>query len=69
MTYVIVEGLSEKLCGASREGHFRGVTTVVTKLFNIIHPHFAFFGRKDAQQAIIIKRMTRDLLIDRKSVV
>lgn len=68
-TYVIVEGLSDKLCGASREGHFRGVTTVVTKLFNIISPNFAFFGRKDAQQAIIIKRMVEDLCIDTEIVV
>jgi pantoate--beta-alanine ligase len=68
-TYVVVEGLSEKLCGASREGHFRGVTTVVTKLLNVVHPHFAFFGRKDAQQAIIIKRMVRDLSIDSEIVV
>jgi pantoate--beta-alanine ligase len=68
-TYVVVEGLSEKLCGASREGHFRGVTTVVTKLLNIIHPHYAYFGRKDAQQAIIIKRMVRDLCLDSEIVV
>jgi pantoate--beta-alanine ligase len=68
-TYVVVEGLSDKLCGASREGHFRGVTTVVTKLMNVVHPHFAFFGRKDAQQAIIIKRMVRDLCLDAEVVV
>jgi pantoate--beta-alanine ligase len=60
-TFVIVEGLSDKLEGANRPGHFRGVTTVVNKLFNIIHPTFAFFGRKDAQQALVIKRMVRDL--------
>jgi pantoate--beta-alanine ligase len=63
-TYVTVEGLSDKIEGASRPGHFRGVTTIVSKLFNIIQPHFAFFGRKDAQQVIIIKRMVRDLVMD-----
>jgi pantoate--beta-alanine ligase len=68
-TYVAVEGLSEKLEGASRPGHFRGVTTVVNKLFNIVHPHFAFFGRKDAQQVIIIKRMARELAMDVEIVV
>ena len=68
-TYVIVEGLSEKLEGASRPGHFRGVTTVVNKLFNIVHPHFAFFGRKDAQQVIVIKRMVRELSMDVEIVV
>lgn len=68
-TYVIVEGLSDKLCGASREGHFRGVTTVITKLFNVIHPQFAFFGRKDAQQAVIVKRMVEDLCMDTEIVV
>jgi pantoate--beta-alanine ligase len=68
-TYVVVEGLSDKLCGASREGHFRGVTTVVSKLLNIVYPHFAFFGRKDAQQAIIVKRMVRDLSMDSEIVV
>jgi pantoate--beta-alanine ligase len=68
-TYVIVEGLSDRLCGASREGHFRGVTTVVTKLFNVIRPQFAFFGRKDAQQAVIIKRMAEDLCMDTEIVV
>ncbi len=68
-TYVVVEGLSDKLCGESREGHFRGVTTVVTKLCNIIHPHFAYFGRKDAQQAIIVKRMMADLSMDTEVVV
>lgn len=68
-TYVVVEGLSEKLEGASRPGHFRGVTTVVNKLLNIVHPHFAFFGRKDAQQVIIIKRMARELAMDVEIVV
>jgi pantoate--beta-alanine ligase len=68
-TYITVERLSEKLEGASRPGHFRGVTTVVNKLFNIVHPHFAFFGRKDAQQVIIIKRMARELSMDVEIVV
>jgi pantoate--beta-alanine ligase len=60
-TFVNVGGLSEVLCGASRPGHFRGVSTIVLKLFNIIHPDAAYFGQKDAQQAIIIKRMAEDL--------
>jgi len=62
-TYVNVEGLSEVLCGKFRPGHFKGVTTVVAKLFNIINPGIAYFGQKDAQQAIIIKRMAEDLNI------
>ena len=61
ITWVDVEKLTEPLCGQSRPGHFRGVTTVCTKLFNIVMPDFAFFGQKDAQQAIIIKRMVADL--------
>jgi pantoate--beta-alanine ligase len=60
-TFVTVEGLSEKLCGKSRPGHFRGVTTVVAKLFNIVDPDVAVFGQKDAAQAVIIRRMVRDL--------
>ena len=68
-TYVTVEGLSNKLEGASRPGHFRGVTTVVAKLLNIVRPDFAFFGRKDAQQIILIKRMVRDLSMDVEIVV
>ena len=60
-TFVNVGGLSEVLCGASRPGHFRGVSTIVLKLFNIIQPDAAYFGQKDAQQAIIIKRMAKDL--------
>ncbi len=69
VTYVTVEGLSERLEGASRPGHFRGVTTVVNKLFNVVQPNFGFFGRKDAQQVIIIKRMVRDLGVDVEIVV
>jgi len=67
--YVDVERLTDNLCGASRPGHFRGVTTVVTKLFNIMKPHVAIFGQKDAQQAIIIRRMTEDLNIDTDIVI
>lgn len=60
-TYVVMETLTDALCGASRPGHFRGVCTVVTKLFNIVQPDRAFFGQKDAQQLAIIKRMVADL--------
>jgi pantoate--beta-alanine ligase len=63
VTYVDVEGMSECLCGKSRPGHFRGVTTVVSKLFHIIEPDAAFFGQKDAAQLAIIRRMVRDLNI------
>jgi pantoate--beta-alanine ligase len=63
ITYVAVEGLSDKLCGRSRPGHFRGVSTVVAKLFNIVEPEVAFFGQKDAAQLAIIRRMVRDLNI------
>jgi pantoate--beta-alanine ligase len=60
-TFVYVEGMSERLCGKSRPGHFRGVTTIVAKLFNIVDPHRAYFGQKDAAQAAIIRKMVRDL--------
>lgn len=68
-TWVTVEGLSEKLDGRSRPGHFRGVTTIVAKLFNIVQPDLAFFGQKDAAQAAIIRRMVRDLDFDVRIVV
>jgi pantoate--beta-alanine ligase len=68
-TYVTVEGLSDKLEGAARPGHFRGVTTVVAILLNIVRPHFAFFGQKDAQQSVIIKQMVRDLGLEAEIVV
>ncbi len=61
LTFVDVESLSGKLCGKYRAGHFRGVTTVVLKLFNLIQPDKAYFGWKDAQQLIIIKKMAQDL--------
>lgn len=63
-TYVEVQDLSTRLEGASRPGHFRGVTTVVLKLFEIVHPTVAAFGQKDAQQAVIIQRMVEDLMLD-----
>ncbi len=68
-TAVSVEGLSERVEGRSRPGHFRGVATVVLKLFEIAQPRFAFFGRKDAQQARIIQQMARDLNLDASIVV
>lgn len=68
-TYVGVEGLSDRLEGRSRPGHFRGVTTVVLKLLEIVQPHFAYFGRKDAQQARLIRQMARDLNLDVEIVV
>ncbi len=61
ISWVVVEGLSEKLDGRSRPGHFRGVTTVVAKLFHVIEPDAAYFGQKDAAQLAVIRRMVRDL--------
>ncbi|NLD47294.1 MAG: pantoate--beta-alanine ligase [Clostridiaceae bacterium] len=63
-TYVSVEGITEVLCGKSRPGHFKGVTTIVTKLFNIVKPTRAYFGQKDAQQVAVIMKMVRDLDMD-----
>jgi pantoate--beta-alanine ligase len=63
-TFVEVEGLSDKLEGKSRPGHFRGVATVVTKLFEIVRPAVAAFGQKDAQQVLVIKTLVRDLMMD-----
>lgn len=68
-TYVNVDGLSERLEGRSRPGHFRGVTTVVMKLLQIVQPNFAYFGRKDAQQSRLITRMAHDLNLDAEIVV
>jgi pantoate--beta-alanine ligase len=68
-TYVNVEGLSGRLEGKSRPGHFRGVATVVLKLFEIVQPHYAFFGRKDAQQVRIIECMAQDLNLNVEIVV
>ena len=68
-TWVAVEGLGDKLDGRSRPGHFRGVTTVVAKLFNIVQPDFAFFGQKDAAQVAIVNKMVRDLNFDVRIVV
>ena len=68
-TYVTVEGFSDRLEGRSRPGHFRGVATVVMKLLEIVQPHYAYFGRKDAQQVRIISQMVRDLNLDTEIVV
>lgn len=69
LTWVNVEKLTGLLCGRSRPTHFRGVTTVCAKLFNIIAPDFAFFGQKDAQQAVVVKRMVTDLNMPLEIVV
>jgi pantoate--beta-alanine ligase len=68
-TYVVVEGITETLCGAFRPGHFRGVATVVTKLFHIVPAHRAYFGAKDAQQALVIRKMVEDLNFDIEVVI
>ena len=68
-TTVEVTGLQDKLCGRSRPGHFKGVATVVLKLLNIVRPDLAFFGQKDAQQSIILRRMAEDLALDVKLVI
>ena len=68
-TWVNVDGLSERLEGRSRPGHFRGVTTVVLKLLEIVQPEKAYFGRKDAQQARLVRQMTRDLHLDTEIIV
>lgn len=68
-SYVTVEGLSQELEGAARPGHFRGVTTVVAILLNTIKPDFVFFGQKDAQQALVIKKMLHDLAFPAEIVV
>jgi pantoate--beta-alanine ligase len=68
-SWVTVEGLSEKLDGRSRPGHFNGVTTIVAKLFNIVQPDLAFFGQKDAAQVAVVNKMVRDLNFDVRIVV
>lgn len=65
-TFVEVDGITDRLCGKSRPGHFRGVTTVVTKLFNIVQPDIAFFGQKDAQQSLVLQKMVADLNMNLK---
>jgi pantoate--beta-alanine ligase len=68
-TFVTVEGLSEPMEGVARPGHFRGVATVLTVLFNTVRPDFAFFGQKDAQQTLVVRRLVRDLAFDIEVVV
>lgn len=68
-TFVTVEGLSEKLDGDRLPGHYRAVTTAANKLLNVVRPHFAFFGRKDVQQLVLVKRMVRELAMDVEIVV
>jgi len=69
LTWVETEKITDVLCGATRPGHFRGVATIVCKLFNIVKPHIAFLGQKDAQQAAVINRMIKDLNYDIKLVL
>jgi pantoate--beta-alanine ligase len=68
-TYVVEEAASKLLCGVSRPAHFRGVTTAMAKLFNIVHPHRAFFGQKTMQRAAVVRKMSEDLLFDVEIVV
>ncbi len=63
-TYVMQEGLGDALCGADRPTHFRGVLTIVLKLFNIVRPHSAYFGAKDYQQSVLIRQMAKDMVLD-----
>jgi len=69
LTYVNVSKLSETLCGKTREGHFQGVATIVTKLLNIVAPDKMYLGQKDAQQAILLQRMIQDLNIPTKAII
>ncbi|PKM79187.1 MAG: pantoate--beta-alanine ligase [Firmicutes bacterium HGW-Firmicutes-13] len=69
VTFVDVENLTEGLCGRNRPGHLRGVTTVVTKLFNLVEPHKAYFGQKDAQQALVLKKMVEDLNMNLELII
>src|SRR5256714_1058233 len=68
-TYVTVEGISDQLEGAARPGHFRGVATVLAVLFNVVRPDFAYFGQKDAQQTLVVRRLVRDLAFDTEVIV